>query len=279
MLISASALRHRLLHYPNETVVFDCRFRLGQPQGGLEDYLRQHVPTAWFLDLEKDLSSPVQVHGGRHPLPDEHELAGKLGAAGVGSQTTVVVYDDGEGMAPHAWWLIRYLGQNQVFILDGGLSAWKNAGYPVTADLPELMVPQEFPLSPHYDWVVHTVDVEDVVAGKRTAVLVDARTGARYRGEVEPLDPKAGHIPGAENAPWQDGLSNDGLWKEGALQAERFAFVPKDKEIIAYCGSGVTACVNIFAFELAGYQNVKLYAGSWSDWCSYHHLPVSVGKE
>lgn len=278
MLISATELQDILVKHSDEVVIFDCRFRLDKPQAGLEQYLEGHIPGAWYLDLEQDLSSAVREHGGRHPLPDEHELAEKLGRIGVGEQTSVIVYDAGEGMAPRAWWLIRYLGHNRVRILDGGLGAWESAGYNLTTNLPAPR-PQKFPLQPHYDWVVYATDVEDVTIRRRQAVLLDARTADRYRGEVEPLDPKAGHIPGAVNAPWQDGLTADGFWRQKAEQQQRFAKLPAGREMIAYCGSGVTACVNLFAMELAGIKGAKLYAGSWSDWCSYEHLPIGIGDE
>lgn len=277
LLISAADLNERLLHQPDATAVFDCRFRLDKPGDGLQQYLQGHIPGAWHLDLEQDLSGKVEEHGGRHPLPDEQQLAAKLGGIGVGPETLVVVYDDGEGMAPRAWWLVRYLGHKQVVVLDGGLRAWRNSGYPLNTELP---VPRaaEFPLQPHYDWVVLATDVEAVTAEKRRAVLLDARASERYRGEVEPLDPKAGHIPGAKNAPWGDGLTEAGHWKSPLEQQQRFDFLPPGTEVIAYCGSGVTACVNLLALELAGISNAKLYAGSWSDWCSYAHLPVEIEK-
>ena len=278
MLISAPELHERLLTQPERTVVFDCRFRLGQATAGLEQYLEAHIPGAWFLDLEKDLSDPVGNHGGRHPLPNSRTLADKLGSAGVTTGTLAVVYDDGDGMAPHAWWLLRYLGHAEVRVLNGGLSAWKKGGYDLSDELPTPRL-QVFPLNLQQDFVVSVQEVQEMVSGKRTGLLVDARAAERYRGEVEPLDPKAGHIPGATNAPWMESFSADGEWKSAPEQELRFQGLPPDGPVVAYCGSGVTACVNVLALALAGFSNVKLYAGSWSDWCSYDTLPVAVGDE
>jgi thiosulfate/3-mercaptopyruvate sulfurtransferase len=274
LLISAEAL-HELLGKPDVTVI-DCRFTLGKPDDGLEAYMKAHIPGAYYFDLEKDLSGPVRDHGGRHPLPDPHELAAKLGAAGVGPGTRVVVYDAGEGMSARAWWLIRYLGHEHVAVLDGGFGAWLEAGYETSNEIPKPRHTQ-FPLSVHDDWIVSTETVERIVEGLEEGILVDARAAARYRGEVEPLDKKAGHIPGALNAPFQEGLTENGRWKDAEAQRARFEKVlSSGKPVVMYCGSGVTACNNLFALELAGVKGAKLYPGSWSDWISYSHHPVET---
>lgn len=279
MLMTVQALQERLSR--EGTVVFDCRFDLHHPARGREAYLSAHIPGAYYLDLEQDLSGPKQPGRGRHPLPDPEVLASKLGAAGVGEASTVVVYDEGEGMAPRAWWLIRYLGHPRVYVLDGGWQAWLAAGYDTSNEVPAPRF-ASFPLRVQEDWVVGAEDVLQVVRGARKATLVDARAPERYRGEVEPLDPKAGHIPGAVNAPWQEALDSAGRWKSSAQQLERFrragVAVDESPEIICYCGSGVTACVNLLALELAGVRGAKLYAGSWSEWCADPVRPVATGN-
>ena len=299
MLITARELQDQLAKHKNDVVVVDCRFQLGNKEAGREQYLHGHVPGAFYLDLEQDLSAPVDLHGGRHPLPDEQTLVEKLGGIGIGAEQAVVVYDGGEGMVTRAWWLIRYLGHSRVHVLDGGLQAWQAAGYAVDNEI-SVATPREFPYQPHREWVVSTDEVEGIVARHLRVVaaaatagalnptvaspregqlLVDARAPERYRGDIEPLDPKAGHIPGAKNAHWMDGLSLDGRWLDRETLRQRFAFASSAEQIIAYCGSGVTACANIFALQLAGYPHVKLYAGSWSDWCSYDEHPVATGDE
>ncbi|MDQ0190012.1 sulfurtransferase [Alicyclobacillus cycloheptanicus] len=279
MLMTARQLQQQL-GSPN-LVVFDCRFSLADREAGRNAYLAGHIPGAFYLDLEQDLSGQKGTHGGRHPLPNPQELAAKLGAAGVDDQASVVVYDDGGGMAARAWWLIRYLGHEQVAVLDGGWKAWLAAGGAADTGMPKLH-PTTFPLDVREDWVLSVDDVMQIVAGERAGRLVDARAAVRYRGEVEPLDPKAGHIPGAANLPWESHLQPDGTWKPA--QALREAIAPLVQSagdaanVVNYCGSGVTACANVFALALAGFGDSKLYAGSWSDWCSYDDLPVATGE-
>ncbi|GMA49629.1 thiosulfate sulfurtransferase [Alicyclobacillus contaminans] len=275
MLLTAEALYERL--QDADVVVFDCRFQLGDAAAGRTQYLAGHIPGAYYLDLEQDLSGPVSVHGGRHPLPDPAELAAKLAAAGVTESSQVVVYDVGGGMAPRAWWLIRYLGHDRCAVLDGGFSAWQRANLPVETDVP---APKPGHLEPRvrHDWIVSTADVEAAMSGRLPLTLVDARAPERYRGDVEPLDPVAGHIPGAHNRPWTDGVRADGTWKSAAEQAARFAGLVDTGIPVMYCGSGVTACANLFALALAGVSGAKLYPGSWSDWCSYPEHPVATGE-
>ncbi|MCL6445442.1 MAG: sulfurtransferase, partial [Alicyclobacillus sp.] len=221
-----------------QLVLFDCRFSLADPNKGRSQYLAGHIPGAYYLDLEQDLSGPKAKHGGRHPLPDPQELANKLGTAGVHAGVQVVVYDAGEGMAPRAWWLIRYLGHDQVAVLDGGLPAWERAGQPLTDDVPEPN-PAIFPLAVRHDWVVDVRDVEAIVAGDAPGVLIDARARERYRGDVEPLDPKAGHIPGAVNAPWQENIDAAGHWHPAVMLRQKFnRLIQPGQPIVAYCGSG-----------------------------------------
>ncbi|MCL6636492.1 MAG: sulfurtransferase [Alicyclobacillus sp.] len=274
MLIRASELQTHL--QDPRWVVFDCRFTLANPAAGRQQYLEGHIPGAYYLDMEHDLSSPQQAHGGRHPLPDPQELASKLSAAGVTDASHLVVYDEGGGMALRAWWLLRYLGADRVYVLDGGWSAWLAAGGPISQEVPGPRA-GSFPLQVHHDWLVPVEEVERIARGEQPGMLIDARAAVRFRGEQETADPVAGHIPGAYNAPWEEGITADGRWRDAAAQRQRFAFVKDPQEVVMYCGSGVTACANLFAMELAGLRGARLYAGSWSDWISYPHHPVEVG--
>lgn len=254
-------------------VIIDCRFSLAAPHQGRQRYEAGHIPGAYFLDLNRDLSGPVQRHGGRHPLPDPIELAKTLSCFGINSgngqePSWVVVYDDSRfAFAARLWWLLRYMGHDQVAVLDGGLSAWQQAGYPLTSDIPPPGVGQ-FVCRLRTDRVV---DIEAVKQrqGLPSVVLIDSREGERYRGEREPIDPIAGHIPGAVNYPWQDVTNAQGFVRSIAEQQQRWASLPQHEERIVYCGSGVTACVNLLSLEMAGISHSQLYVGSWSDWCSY----------
>ncbi|MHA6531893.1 sulfurtransferase [Paenibacillus sp. BAC0078] len=284
------------LYEPEQTIV-DCRFTLGKPQAGRESYEQEHIPGAVYLDLELDLSSPVGEHGGRHPLPDPQDLATRLSKLGIGNDTRVVAYDDESGMnAARLWWLLRYLGHEQVFILEGGFSAWKAEKFPVTDHQP-VRVPSSFIPNVQPQMLAGVDEVRQVSeklasAGAGTdsgsdisavfpavPVLIDSRANDRYKGQNETMDKKAGHIPGAVNYFWKDTQNADGSFKSAEQLQTHFAGLDKNAEIIVYCGSGVTACPNVLALEKAGYKNVRLYAGSWSDWISYEENPVATGEE
>jgi thiosulfate/3-mercaptopyruvate sulfurtransferase len=264
--------------YEPDLIIVDCRFQLGKPVSGRNAYEEAHIPGAVYLDLEQDLSAPIGAHGGRHPLPDVAALAARLGQAGIGNEFRVVAYDDqGGAMASRLWWLLSYLGHEAVYVMDGGFSAWQNAGLPVSSER-KVIFPKVFVPEPRQEMVA---DMEEVKAkvGTPGVVVVDSREGPRYRGEVEPIDPVAGHIPGAINRFWSEGRREDGSWKDANEQAARFADLSRDDEIIVYCGSGVTATPNVLALQEAGFIRVKLYPGSWSDWISYEGNPVAVGEE
>lgn len=268
--------------YEADIVIVDCRFQLGKPDSGRQAYEESHIPGAVYLDLEKDLSGPLDPdgHGGRHPLPDIADLTATFSRAGIGNASRVVAYDDqGGAMASRLWWLLKYLGHEQVYVMDEGFSAWKAAGLLVTAEQ-RTVVPAQFLATVQHNMLVEVEEVQEVVAvADGSVVLVDSREAPRYRGEVEPLDKKAGHIPGAINRFWKDGLGEGGAWKDSEGQAARFADLPKDKPLIVYCGSGVTATPNVLALQEAGFSKVKLYAGSWSDWISYSGNPITTGNE
>lgn len=262
----------------DSVVIADCRFQLGNGGAGRASYDEDHIPGAVYLDLEKDLSGPLAAHGGRHPLPNIEELADKLGRAGIDGSKTVVAYDDqGGAMASRLWWLLRYLGHDKVYVLDGGYAVWKDKGYPVT-DEPAAPAETVFKPNVRADMVVSVEQVKERMNRPGT-VLVDSREQKRYLGEEEPIDPVAGHIPGAKNMFWKEALNEAGLWKDSDALASRFGGLSDAEEIIVYCGSGVTACPNVLAMDEAGLRNVKLYAGSWSDWVSYKDNPVATGAE
>ncbi|MFE4711563.1 sulfurtransferase [Paenibacillus sp. NPDC056722] len=277
------------LYEPEQTIV-DCRFTLGKPLAGKESFEQEHIPGAVYLDLELDLSAPVSEHGGRHPLPDPQALAARLAKLGIGNTTRVVAYDDESGMnAARLWWLLRYLGHEQVFILEGGFSAWKAERFPVTDHQP-IRIPSSFEPNLQSQMLAgvdevrrvsgHTLtNIADSALSPALPVLIDSRARERYLGLEETLDKKAGHIPGAVNFFWKDTQNEDGSLKSAEELQEHFANLDKDSEIIVYCGSGVTACPNVLALEKAGYTNVKLYAGSWSDWISYEENPIATGDE
>jgi thiosulfate/3-mercaptopyruvate sulfurtransferase len=260
--------------------VFDCRHDLGKPEVGERAYRDAHVPGAQFLHLDHDLSGPKTGSNGRHPLPKPAALAAKLAASGVANGTQVVAYDDSGGMyAVRLWWLLRWLGHDNVAVLDGGLAAWQSAGYSVTTELPAVQ-PVVF------DW--HLRD-ESVDAGfllshlkDPRVLLVDSRGAERFRGENETIDPVAGHIPGAVNRPFQDNLNSDGRFKpvqELRAEFDRLLRQHTIENVVAYCGSGVSACHNLLALELAGLHGARLYAGSWSEWCSDRTRPIATGAE
>lgn len=248
--------------------IADCRFSLKDPELGKQQYNQSHIPGANFFDLNRDLSRPVAQHGGRHPLPDPEQLSEKLSAMGVTAQTLVVAYDDTNfAFAARLWWLLRYLGHERVAVLDGGFASWLAAGYPVTAIAPP---PQTGKFVPQ----VQSAQVVDIAAVKTRkdlpgVVLVDSRERDRFLGIREPIDKVAGHIPGAVNYPWQEVTDAQGYLRSSKALRHYWQELEPATEIIVYCGSGVTACVNLLALELAGIPSGKLYAGSWSDWCSF----------
>lgn len=261
-------------HLHNENlVIVDCRFALSVETAGTESYEQDHIPGALYFHLNRDLSGPKGEHGGRHPLPDTEALAALFSKAGIDENTTVIAYDDQEmAMAGRLWWLLRYLGHDKTAVLDGGYAAWKEAGYEITAEVPT-PEPRTFVPRVQEDMLV---DIEGVRNRSEEGVLLDSRAGERYRGEQEPLDPKAGHIPGALHFFYKDNLANDMTMLPVDQLNERIAPFA-GKEIIVYCGSGVTACSNLLALHAVGRTDAKLYAGSWSDWSSYD-LPVAKGS-
>lgn len=248
--------------------VIDCRFELGNPKAGFKNYLKDHLPRAIYLDLEKDMSSGVQAHGGRHPLPSLSELISKLEAIGIDETVKVVIYDDqGGAMASRLWWLLQYLGHNEVYVLESSYTNWKNSGFETTAVVPSYAA-TKFRVSIN-EQMLSSMDQVKQAVDNENAILMDSREWVRFSGIEEPIDKVAGHIPTAKHYFWKELMDDSGDWRSVDFIKEWFQTIQVDQEIIVYCGSGVTACPNVLALNSLGYQNVKLYAGSWSDWISY----------
>lgn len=249
--------------------IVDCRFSLADSKKGRMEYEKSHLPGAVYFGLEKDLSGEVAPHGGRHPMPNIEELTKKLEEAGIGKTTTVVAYDDGEGaFSARFWWLLSYLGHEKAYILDGGYKGWIETNYPITTEIP-FFKKSSFQISIQPAIMAEMAEVKKISTGYSDhVVLIDSREEKRYLGIEEPIDKKKGHIPGAINKPWFEGF-HEGRYKSVEEQKQRFADLTPDKEIIVYCGSGVTAAPNFLALKEAGFEKVKLYVGSFSDWISY----------
>lgn len=280
--------------YEPDMVIVDCRFWLNDKSAGEAAYQAEHIPGAVYLDLEKDLSAPVAAHGGRHPLPDVDQLALTLGKAGINPNSRVVIYDDNKGMnAARLWWMLHYVGHQQMYVLNEGFTTWKNAKFPVTGDQP-VVIPTTFVANVQPDMLADIEEVRQVsqaygstddTASAQTQdntslpVLIDSREHKRYLGLEEPIDSKAGHIPGAVNYFWLDTRHDEEDRYDHVDRLEKhFAGLDKEQSIIVYCGSGVSACPNVLALKEAGYKNVKLYSGSWSDWISYEEDPIATGE-
>ncbi|HEU5138634.1 MAG TPA: sulfurtransferase [Bacillales bacterium] len=270
-LVDAEWLVQRLRN--DNVVVADCRFELKDAKAGRRQYEQSHIPGAVYFDLEEDLSGPAGEHGGRHPLPDIDAFAKKVGDSGIDQSKQVVVYDDQNGsFAARLWWMLAYLGHDNVSVLDISYSKWLEAGYSVSSEPPH---PEECEFVPHVRSEM-VVDIEKVKQekDKDEVMLIDSRAPERYLGETEPIDPKAGHIPGAINRFWKENVGDDGKWKTpDELKEELKPF--DDKDLIVYCGSGVTANANVLALKAIG-KEARLYVGSWSDWSSYSENPVET---
>jgi thiosulfate/3-mercaptopyruvate sulfurtransferase len=260
--------------------VIDCRFDLMDPGAGHRTYLAGHIPGARYADLNADLSAPVSAASGRHPLPRPELLAATLGRLGIGNDSQVVAYDEANGsFAARLWWLLRWLGHSSVAVLDGGFKAWISAG---GASVPGEDHGDRKVFVPRMDSqaVVGSEDILPLLESQH--LLLDARSAERYAGAAEPIDPVAGHIPGAVNHPLTLNLAGDGRFlppeELHRRWAARLAGRPV-QEVIAMCGSGVTACHNLLSLEIAGLRGAKLYAGSWSEWIRDPQRPIARGAE
>ena len=255
--------------------VFDCRHDLAKPDWGFEEFQKAHLPGALFAHLDRDLSGPKTGNNGRHPLPEPRAFASWLGKQGLQPADQVVCYDGGPGaMAARLWWMLRWVGHETVAVLDGGYAKWQREGRPTTADVAEFS-PVTYPGRAKTSMVAQLSLVEKKL---RKAALLDARAPARYRGEQEPIDPVAGRIPGAKNRFNNDNLAPEGTFKKPALLRAEFESILADRnaaEIIHYCGSGVAACHNALAMEIAGLTGSRTYIGSWSEWSADPARPIA----
>lgn len=263
-------------------VVVDCRHDLVNLAFGREAYAAGHLPGAVFADMETDLSGARRgadgVFRGRHPLPEKDALVETLRAWGVNDDTQVVAYDAHGGMyAARLWWLLRWIGHEASAVLDGGLPAWQALGQPLSTDVPAKPRGAIEARAPFVPTVTVAEVLENIESAKRT--VVDARASDRFRGENETIDPVGGHIPGAKNRFFKDNLQGDGRFKAPEQLREEFGAVLKDpKDAIMQCGSGVTACHNLLALEVAGMPGAALYPGSWSEWSADPSRPVATGS-
>lgn len=256
--------------------VIDARYDLKDPAAGRAAWERGHIPGAVHLDLGSDLSGPPARHGGRHPLPDPEELAATFGRAGIGPGTSVVAYDAEGGMfAARVWWLLRWLGFTEVRVLDGGFRAWTGEGHPVTSEVPPVR-PAEFRGRPQPEMVTDRAAVLAAAEAGGT-LLIDARAPARFRGETAEMDPVPGRVPGAVNRPHTDNFGDDGRFLAPDRLRALYGDLPLEGSAIAYCGSGVSATVDLLAIAEAGLPLPQLYAGSFSDWITYPDSPVEKG--
>lgn len=267
----------------DDVVIFDVRHDLADLDAGRGAYHAGHVPGACFLDHEEDLSAPKTGGNGRHPLPPLSEFSALMSRYGVKPGVQVVVYDAGNSMfAAHLWWMLRWIGHDKVAVLDGGWQAWLEAGGSVSTDIPtpptHEMADQAVVTQP----VMPVVDTETVLKHLSTSrfTIIDARAENRFKGEVEPMDPVAGHIPGALNRPNTLNLQEDGRFRSAHELKLAFNALLGSREpqtVVHQCGSGITACHNLFAMQIAGLKGSALYPGSWSEWCSDPARPVETG--
>jgi thiosulfate/3-mercaptopyruvate sulfurtransferase len=279
-LISAQALQ-ALIESGSPLVVLDASFDLTDAAAGERAYVEAHLPGALYLHLDRDMCGAKTGHNGRHPLPERAAFATTAGRIGITPATQVVAYDrQGAMFAARVWWMLRWLGHAPVAVLDGGLAAWQAAGGAVDSGAVTVSSQSAYPITSAPSPLVRTVDA-DVLQGQLGRVaLIDARAPERFRGEVEPLDRQAGHIPGARNRFFKDNLGVDGCFKPAdALRAELMPLTDARPatEVVHQCGSGVTACHNLLAMAVAGIDGAALYAGSWSEWSSDPSRPVARG--
>ncbi|MEE6451914.1 sulfurtransferase [Gottfriedia acidiceleris] len=259
----------------NKNVVFlDCRFQLSNPEYGFSEYQKNHIPLSRYVDLNNDLSSPVQKHGGRHPFPNLNDFGNLLGNLGIDHDTIVICYDDGTNdNAARCWFLCNLVGHQFTFVLNGGYKKWLDNDFEVTTKIEEVK-PKKFEINVQ-EYMITSMNEVKKNSNKEDFNLIDSRESIRYLGEYEPIDRIAGHIPGAKNSFWKDVLNEEGEFK--TIEELQIHFKPfnNHNETVVYCGSGVTGCVNYLGLVEAGYTNVKLYPGSFSDWISYEENAVN----
>jgi len=259
-------------------IVVDCRHNLADPEAGEAAYARAHLPGAYFLHLDRDLSGVMTGRNGRHPLPDIDRLAAALGRIGIDASKQVVAYDQNLGMwAARLWWSLRWLGHERAAVLDGGVDKWKAEGRPLTSDTTSARAATFVPKP-----TLRGVSTEEILRhlGDGSMTILDARAPERFRGDIEPLDPVAGHIPGAINRPYTVNLTDQGTFKAPEALRREFEAQLDGRNaatVVHQCGSGVTACHNLLAMSIAGLHGSRLYPGSWSEWCADPSRPVARG--
>lgn len=286
-LISAARLFEIITEYPGQEnwVIVDCRFSLADPDQGIEEYKNGHLPGAFYAHLDNDLSAPPSEASGRHPLPEPADWISTLESWGLSPQSQVVVYDHGPGaVAARLWWMLRWCGHRRVALLDGGFRNWQEAGLPI-----ETEIPQRHQASRLTNYAVEGglwIDTQQLIHELPNITLLDARSPERFYGRSEPIDPVAGHIPGAINMPLEKNLDRDGKFLPAGRLRQRFMKLgaleedPQNKAgIVHMCGSGVTACHNMLAMEIAGLTGSRLYVGSWSEWIRDSKRPVATDGE
>jgi thiosulfate/3-mercaptopyruvate sulfurtransferase len=260
--------------------IIDARFALTDPGAGHTGYAQSHLPGAGYADLNQDLSDLSKQGVGRHPLPDDLAFAGKLGEWGISPEHAVVVYDAGDGSmaAARMWWMLKLLGHSRVAVLDGGLAAWREQELPETADIPEIGPVPSYPARFNRHRIATADEVRERL-DEDSGWLFDARAAERFRGEVEPIDPVAGHVPGAINRPYAENLQGGRFKSSEKLREELLPMLAgrDPSDTVLMCGSGVTACHLLLAFEHAGLHGAKIYAGSWSGWISDPARPIAHG--
>ena len=268
-----------LAEHIDRCLVVDTRHELTDPAAGRRQWTEAHVPGAVFVSMDEQLSIPKNGRNGRHPMPSREQVHALLASIGLTDDLQLVVYDGGNGVAGRLWWMAKWIGHDAVAVLDGGIAAWRKAGYPVNAEAPAARPPGRLTLRAPLATLVDAAETGRA-AGDRTRLVVDARPAERYRGEVEPMDPVAGHIPGAVSRPWGLNVREDGRFKPApVLRAEFDAMLAgrAPSPVVNSCGSGVSACMNLLAMAYAGLPGGALYGGSWSEWVADRSRPVATG--
>ena len=261
-------------HLDDESIIIaDCRYNLMDSSEGRKKYLAGHIPNAFFVDMERDLTGEKKTHGGRHPIPEPEDFAEKMSRMGVEKGRTVIAYDDDLSGSSRLWWLLNYFGHEDVYVLNGGIEKWVEENLPVSTQVPTERI-SKFEAVPNSNLLF---DVKSVRNNMRTQVIVDSRAPERYEGKTEPIDFKAGHIPGAVNIFYKDALDQGSRIKD--VEELKKLYSGTGKSPVIYCGSGITSCVNVLSLAVIGVE-AKLYSGSWSDWISYpeNEVETSMGN-
>jgi thiosulfate/3-mercaptopyruvate sulfurtransferase len=261
----------------NDLLIVDCRANLFDKEYGKRVYEKGHIRNAFFLDVKKDLADEPKEHGGRSPLPELHVLKEKLESIGMTNSKTVIAYDETElAGAERLWWMLKYLGHEKAYVLNGGIKTWINDGYELTSEVPTSNKGM-FKINLDPSIITDILEIRSKM-GKEGFIILDSRAPERYRGEIEPIDRKAGHIPGAKNYFWKNALNEKGQFKSKEELKDIYKSLGKYDEIVLQCGSGIDGCGNFIAMDEIGFKP-KLYVGSWSDWVSYNDNPVATGEE